>query len=344
MARELPGPNLASIAEAAGVSVPTVSKVVNGRGGVSDETRERIQSLITEAGYRSPRTRRLRTGNRTMVDLVIGEVRNGYSVGVLNGILEHAREVDTDVVISSVNPGSMHLTDADEWADRMVDSGRQGLIAVTSDLSSAQHAAFASRGLPVVVIDPLNTPAADLPSVGSTNWAGGRAATEHLLSLGHRRIAYLGGPASAECNQARMHGYLAALMAAGIPMRADYLYDAPGFTPAGGLANARTVLDLEDPPTAIFAASDTIALGVLDEARRRGLEVPRDLSIVGFDGTPLAEQTLPHLTSVAQPLHDIGRTALRTLLQLIAGGSADVPRMELATELVVRDSTAPPRA
>ena len=337
------GPNLASIAEAAGVSVPTVSKVINGREGVSEETRERVQRLISDAGYRSPQGRRLRATGRTMIDLVIGEIDTGYSVGVLNGILKYAQQADIDVVITSVEPSQLYLADADEWADRMAASGRQGLLAVTSHLTAEQHAVFTARGLPVVVIDPLNTPSPDLPSVGATNWAGGRAAAEHLISLGHTRIAYLGGPAAAECNQARLHGYLAALMSAGIETRPEYIFDGSAFNHQSGLAAAQIVLALPEPPTAIFAGSDSIALGVLEEAHRRGLDIPRDLSIVGFDGTPLVEHTLPPLTSVAQPLQDMGAIALRTLVQLTAGQRPPSPHVELATELVVRGSTARPR-
>ncbi|MGN8025309.1 LacI family DNA-binding transcriptional regulator [Microbacterium sp. 22242] len=335
--------NLASIAKVAGVSVPTVSKVINGREGVSAETRARVQQLIDDAGYRSPKARRNRAMSRAMVDLVIGEVRDAYSMGVFNGILDAAREIGVDVVVSSVEPGRFHLANADEWAERMVDSGRRGLIAVTSRLTPEQHAAFTLRGLPVVVVDPLNAGEPDLPSVGATNWAGGRAATEHLIALGHRRIAFLGGPPEAESNQARMHGYLAALMAAGITMRPEYLPAGSAYNRRTGLAGAKAVLSLAEPPTAIFAASDTIALGVLEEASRRGLDVPGDLSLVGFDSTPLAEHTLPPLTSVAQPLHDIGRTALRMLLQIVAGERLEASRVELATELVVRGSSAPPR-
>ncbi|WP_230206496.1 LacI family DNA-binding transcriptional regulator [Microbacterium gorillae] len=343
MATDRSGANLATIAAAAGVSVPTVSKVINNRAGVSAGTRERIQQLIAEAGYHSPQGRRVRTSGRTMIDLVIGEVKHGYAIGVLNGILAYAHGSDIDVVVSSIEPAKFHLTDADDWADRMADSGRQGLLAVTSQLTPSQHAAFTARGLPVVVIDPLNTPPADLTSVGATNWAGGRAATEHLIGLGHRRIAYLGGHERAECNQARLHGYLAALMSAEIPSTADYIRSGSNFDRTTGLAGARAVLDLPEPPTAIFAASDTIAIGVLEEARARGIRVPEDLSIVGFDGTSVAEQSLPPLTSVAQPLQDIGAMALRTLLHLIDGQRPPSPRVELATELVVRGSTAPPQ-
>lgn len=335
-------PNLASIAEAAGVSVPTVSKVINGRQGMSAATRERVQKVIDDSGYRPPSARHARAGGPILIDLVIGEIHNGYSMGVLAGILTHAQESNVDVVVSSIDPREMHLANAEDWARRMTESRRRGVIAVTSHLTRRQHAAFSAHHLPVVVIDPLNTPDADLPSVGSTNWAGGKAATEHLIALGHERIAFLGGPRRAECNQARLHGYLASLGAHEIAVRPEYILDGTAFDRDTGVRGAQALLSLPEPPSAVFAASDSIALGVFEEARRRTLEIPADLSVVGFDGTPLGEQTLPALTSVAQPLDEIGRTALRTLLQLIANERPEALRVELATELVVRSSTGPP--
>ncbi|AWB86549.1 LacI family DNA-binding transcriptional regulator [Mycetocola zhujimingii] len=333
-------PVLATVAELAGVSAPTVSKVINGRDDVAEATRVRVQAALDQVGYRSPSQRRIRSTGPAMVDLVIGVHDGAYSMEVLRGILDYAVTVDVDVVVSSHTPNKLSRVDHEEWAQRMKESGRTGIIFVTSQVSSDQVRAFSQRGIAVVVIDPLNPPPpGGYASVGATNWAGGKAATEHLLSLGHERVAFLGGPVAAECSIARLHGYLAALMSRGIASRADYVFDG-GFNRETGVAATRAVLDLAEPPTAIFAASDTIALGVLEVARERGLRVPDDLSLVGFDSTPLAEQTLPRLTSVAQPLQEMGRAALRGVLRLARGEQLDSAHTELATELVVRDSTA----
>ena len=179
-----------------------------------------------------------------------------------------------------------------------------------------------------------------MTSVGSTNFAGGLAATQHLLSLGHRRIAYIGGPAAAACNQARLHGYRAAMEAEGVPVLPDYVQTGH-FRYKYGLVAAATLLDLPEAPTAIFAGSDETALGVMEAARGRGLLIPEDLSIVGFDDTQLAPRASPPLTTVRQPLREMGRVALHTALRLAAGEKIDSHHVELATELVVRDSTAP---
>lgn len=335
-------PVLATVAALAGVSAPTVSKVINGRDDVADSTRLRVQAALDELGYRSPMQRRTRSTGPAMIDLVIGVHDGAYSMEILRGILDFAVDVDVDVVVSSYTPDKLSRVDHDEWAERMKESGRSGIIFVTSEITIDQLNAFHRREIAVLVIDPLNPPPpGGYASVGATNWAGGKAATEHLLDLGHERIAFLGGPAAAECSVARLHGYLAALMGRGVTTRQDYIL-AGAFNQKSGAEASREVLALDEPPTAIFAASDTIALGVLEVARNRGLRVPDDLSVVGFDGTPLTEQTLPRLTSVAQPLQEMGRAALRGVLRLSRGEQLDSSHTELATELVVRESTAPP--
>ncbi|MEV8181074.1 LacI family DNA-binding transcriptional regulator [Specibacter sp. NPDC078692] len=335
-------PVLATVAALAGVSAPTVSKVINGRDDVADATRIRVQAALAELGYESPMQRRARSAGPAMVDLVIDGLNTPYSMELVTGILDCAALEDVDVVVSNVTPAKLHRANHEEWAQRMVESGRKGLILVTSEMTAALLESFQQRNIPVVVIDPLNLPRQGYSSVGATNWAGGKEATEHLISLGHTKIAYLGGPNAAECSVARLHGYLAALMGHGISSRPEYIL-AGAFNAPFGVSGTRQLLALADPPTAIFAASDSVALGVLEVARRLGLRVPDDLSLVGFDGTPLTEQTLPRLTSVAQPLQEMGRAALRAVLRLAKGEALDSAHMELATELVIRDSTAPPR-
>ncbi|GHF84259.1 LacI family transcriptional regulator [Amycolatopsis bartoniae] len=332
---------LAMVADAAGVSLPTASKVLNGRGDVSDATRAKVEEALRQFGYVPQTGRRLPVPTR-VVDLVFDDLRSPYALEILRGITEAGAETGVDVVVGRVPApdGSGPLTPEDSWAQRLKSSGREGLIVVTSVLSLAQVEGFAKAGLPLVVIDPLNMPRVEVTSVGATNWSGGMAAAEHLLSLGHRRIAFAGGTQTASCNQARLHGYRAALESAGVGtdpdlvLHGDFQYDA-------GLEMGTRLLSLAEPPTAVFAASDATALGVLEAARRRGLRVPEDLSVVGFDDTVLAELATPGLTTVRQPLQDMGRVALRTLLRLIAGETLDSHHVELATNLVVRGSTAP---
>jgi LacI family transcriptional regulator len=218
-------------------------------------------------------------------------------------------------------------------------AGRRALIAVTSELTAGHIKALDKAKVPLVLIDPLNQPRALVVSVGSTNFAGGIAATQHLLDLGHAQIGYVGAHLPAACSQARLHGYRAAMEGAGLSVPTGYI--SPGrFVYEDGLAGGAALLDLPEPPTAIISGSDEMALGVIEAARIRGLRVPQDLSVVGFDDTQLARMASPPLTTVRQPLWEMGGVALRTALRLAAGESIESHHVELATQLVVRGSTA----
>lgn len=335
-------PTLATVARQAGVSAPTVSKVINGREDVAPETRARILAALEQSGYQSPLQRRSAADGGTVVEVVIDVLDSAYMIEVLNGVLQFAAGADVEILLSVTGPGTSSLRSPERRAQRMLDEGRAGMIVVTSAFSEAQLHAFRRRQIPVVVIDPLNPPSADVVSVGATNWAGGKAATEHLLGLGHRRIAYIGGIPGAECNQARLHGYMAALMAQGVPVEPQYIVSGGKFRRDSGITGLRTLLELDQRPTAIFAGSDSIALGVLSEAGRHGIRVPEDISLIGFDGTNQGAESVPSLSSVAQPLEEMGRAALRTLLRQSRGEVLDSHRVELATQVIVRDSTAPP--
>ena len=179
-----------------------------------------------------------------------------------------------------------------------------------------------------------------MTSVGATNFAGGLAATEHLLSLGHRLIAFMGTSTTFAYNQARMHGYRAALEGAGVDVPERYIRSGSSGHQAG-MAGGTALLDLPQRPTAIVAATDEVAAGVVEAARLMALRVPDNLSVVGFDDTEFARLLSPPLTTVRQPLREMGRVALRTALRLAAGEQLDSHHVELATELVVRSSTAP---
>ncbi|WP_424533364.1 LacI family DNA-binding transcriptional regulator [Sphaerisporangium viridialbum] len=328
---------LATVAASAGVSVATVSKVLNGRSDVAPATRSLVQSLLEQHDYVALPQRRGETAVLDTIEVEFDTDLNAYSTEIVQGAVEAGAELDVAIVVSI-------RTNADRagtWARDLAATGRRALIAVTSELTTGQLAALSRAQLPLVVIDPLNLPQTEVTSVGSTNFAGGLAATQHLLGLGHRRIAYLGGPATAACNQARLHGYRAAMEAAGAPVPPSYVRTRH-FHYQDGVAGGAALFDLIEPPTAIFAGCDEIALGVLEAARARGLRVPEDLSIVGFDDTQIARMGSPPLTTVRQPLRKMGGVAVRTALRLAAGERVDSHHVELATELVVRGSTASP--
>ncbi|MER6826224.1 substrate-binding domain-containing protein [Streptosporangium sp. NPDC000563] len=330
---------LATVAASAGVSVATVSKVLNGRGDVSPVTRSLVESLLEEHDYVSLSQRR--RGDAAVpatLEVELNADLNPYSTEIVQGAVR--AEADAAIVVSI-------RTNADRagtWARGLAAAGRRAVIAITSELTAEQLGALSRARLPLVVIDPLNMPQTrGVVSVGSTNFAGGLVATQHLLALGHRRIAYLGGPATAACNQARLHGYRAAMEAAGAPVPPSHVREGP-FHYQEGVRGGAALFDLPEAPTAIFTGCDEIALGVLEAARARGVRVPEDLSIVGFDDTQVAKMASPPLTTVRQPLREMGGVAVRTALRLAAGERVDSHHVELATELVVRGSTTAPGA
>ena len=331
---------LATVASSAGVSVATVSKVLNGRSDVSESTRARVQEVLRQHDYVGRRPEQV---ERPTVELFFQGVVNSYSIEVIQGVLEAGTTTDVDVVLSSRPPRGQSRTAgrAALWIRELTATGRRAAIGITSELTAADLAALSRARLPLVVVDPINIAQPEVTSVGSTNFAGGMAATQHLLSLGHRKIAYLGGPPTSGCNQARMNGYRGAMEAAGLDVPKDYVWMRE-FLYDDGLAGGAVLLDLPEPPTAIFAGSDEVALGVMEAARSRGLRVPEDLSVVGFDDTQVARLASPQLTTIRQPMREMGIVALRTALQLAAGEKVDSHHVELATRLIVRDSTAAP--
>jgi LacI family transcriptional regulator len=326
-APELGRPTLASIAAAAGVSLPTVSKVLNGKQDVSPTTRAHVLHLLEEHNY-VPVARKPPTD--LLVDVVFTALDSPWAVEILRGVTESGLEV----VVSSQSGSADH-----DWVQGLISGGRRGALVVTSRLTAADQRRLGRSKLPVVVIDPVDMPGQDVPSVGATNWAGGLSATEHLVELGHRRIAVIGGPQDFLCSRARIDGYRAGLERAGIPVDPQLVRHG-NFHHEGGYDQARALLELPDPPTAIFAGSDEQAFGAMEAARQAGLSVPADLSVVGFDDLPMARWSSPPLTTVRQPLADMGRMAGRMLLELISGQELASQRVELATSLVPRASTA----
>jgi len=329
---------LAAIAAEAGVSLPTVSKVVNGRPDVAPSTRARVEQLLDQHQYaRSGMRRHRRSG---LFDVVFNGLDSPWAVEILRGVEEWGAQHETAVAVSSVRHGDARPA---SWTSALASHDTDGVILVTSKLTDTQLGQLRSAGIPLVVIDPANTPPPEIPSVGATNWAGGLAATEHLLSLGHQRIAAITGPIDYLCSLARVDGYRSALERAGIRFDPG-LVRYGDFQHEGGFARAVELLALPQPPTAIFAGSDQQAFGVYEAARQRGLRIPEDLSVVGFDELPVARWASPPLTTVRQPLAEMGSAAAQMLGELIDDRPLRSSRVELSTELIVRESTAPPKA
>jgi LacI family transcriptional regulator len=318
------------------VSLPTVSKVLNGRPDVSPETRARVTRLLDEHNYARGGVRRHRRSG--LVDLVFNGLDSPWAVEILRGVEEWGDQHETGVAVSSVRHGSARPA---SWTSTITSHDTDGVILVTSPLTAAQLRQLRGAGIPLVVIDPANTPPPDLPSVGATNWAGGLAATEHLLVKGHRRIGMISGPIDYLCSRARLDGYRSALDRAGIRYNPGLVREGD-FHHEGGFAGGTELLALPHPPTAIFAGCDQQAFGVYEAARQRGLRIPQDLSIIGFDDLRVARWASPPLTTVRQPLAEMGRAAAQMLGDLVNGVPLRTSRIELSTELIVRESTVAP--
>ena len=322
------------IARATGVSSPTVSRVLNGKAGVSASTRERVEAALRESGYRRQEGRQ----SLAIVELMFHALESPWALEIICGVERVAREHELAVVLTEMQG---RFTPGRAWTEQVLERRPTGVVAVFSELTVQQQSQLATRGIPLVVVDPTGEPLHETPSVGATNWSGGVAATRHLLDLGHRRIAMISGPTQWPCCRARLDGYNAAMASAGITVE-------PALTPVeilyveGGLRAGTSLLRLPDPPTAIFTANDLQAIGVFEAARRAGMRIPQELSVVGFDDLPYAQWSGPPMTTVRQPLADMGATAARLLVALSRGEQPDQLRIELSTTLIVRESTAPP--
>jgi DNA-binding LacI/PurR family transcriptional regulator len=320
------------IAETAGVSVPTVSKVINGRAGVSADTRARVEALISEYGYQKSSS----PSRSSMVDLVFDELEGMWGVEIIRGVQRAARKHRVGVVLSEFGPQGNAIR---YWIDDALDR-RPACVVTVAQLSQEERDRLQARGIPFVVFDPTVELPDGVPFVGATNWAGGRSATRHLTALGHRRIAMIGGPDHVLCCRARLDGYRSAMEASDLPT----LMVRTDLTQAAGHAAARELLGRPDRPTAIFAGNDLQALGVYQAAREAGLRIPDDLSVVGFDDLPVAALVDPPMTTVHQPLVEMAFAATELALAIGRGETPPQVGLELATTLTVRRSTAPPAA
>jgi LacI family xylobiose transport system transcriptional regulator len=328
---------LAEIAREAGVSAPTVSKVLNGRADVAPATRTRVEELLRAHGYRR---RRAEASRSPLIDLVFHELESAWAMEVIRGVENVARDAGLSVVLSE---SAGRLTPGRTWADQVAARRPHGVVLVLSGLDESQRALLTSRSIPFVVMDPAGDPGPDVPSIGATNWQGGLAATRHLVELGHTRIGAISGPSRMMCSRARVDGYRAALETAGLPVDPSLIVGGD-FHHDAGYRLGLELLGRADRPTAVFAGNDLQALGLYEAARELGLRIPEDLSVVGFDDLPMSGWVSPPLTTIIQPLAQMAAMATRTVLALLDGRTdTSSNRVELTTSLVVRASTAPPR-
>ncbi|GIJ79789.1 LacI family transcriptional regulator [Micromonospora phaseoli] len=328
---------IATIAREVGVSSATVSKVLNGRSDVAAGTRARVEASLERNRYRR---RARRSSGAGQVDLMFHEFGSDWALEIIRGVEAVCTPREVNVVLSQLGGGRRP---PQSWVDSVIARRPLGVLLVMCNLTDQQRQQLRRQSIPVVVIDTDSASVASVPAVGSNNWNGGLLATRHLLELGHRRIAMISGPRDVLCARARTAGFRCAHEELGVPIDAELIRHG-NFHVDAGYTHGIELLSRPDRPTAIFAGSDLQALGVLRAARQLGLDVPDDLSVVGYDNLPVSAWIGPALTTVNQPLRDMAGTATRMLLDLARGNALPTSRIDLVAELVIRESTAsPPR-
>lgn len=327
---------LSEVASLADVSISTVSKVLNGRAGVSRETRARIEELLQSNKYSS---RVSKDSRAALIEVLCYEIESPFASEILASVERTAREHHIGMVLAGAT--ERHLPEPD-WIDAVLRRAPIGVILVAGALPAADKQRLVSRNIPLVMVDPAGALEPDVPSIGSADWNGGYLATRHLIDLGHRQIGIITGPSTMLAATARLSGYRAALDAAQLPVDPDLV--RPGeFHHRDGVEEGRRLLSRRDRPTAIFASSDLVALGVYEAARSLGLTIPGDLSVVGYDDLRIAQWAGPPLTTIHVPLVAMAEQAVRLVLRLRNEPDLAFSRIDLDTSLVVRESTAAPR-
>ena len=327
---------IATIADEVGVSVTTVSKVLNGRADVAPETRARVEASLHRHQYRR-RGRRQSTGTN-QIDLVFHEYGSVWAMEIIRG-------VDIVAAAANISVGLSHLDGrhrpSQKWLDGTLARRPLGVLFVLCNVTESQRRQLERQRIPLAVVDNDSATSASVPTVGANNWNGGHLATRHLIELGHRRIAVTSGPQDVLCSRARVAGFRFAHDEAGLPVDAE-LVRFGSFCVESGYEHGMRLLCRPERPTAIFAGSDMQAMGVFRAARQLGLDIPGDLSVIGYDNLPVSAWVDPALTTINQPLHEMAGTATRMLLDLARGVDLATSRIDFVTELVVRESTAPP--
>ncbi|MEV4754204.1 LacI family DNA-binding transcriptional regulator [Micromonospora sp. NPDC049559] len=338
--RPVAGPGsatIATIADEVGVSTATVSKVLNGRSDVAPETRARVEASLERHRYR--RRPRRQPADLAQIDVVFHEFDSAWAMEIIRGVEAVTAPAKVDVILSQL--GGAHRPPP-QWLEGVLLRRPLGVLLVLCNLTEPQRQQLRRRSIPFVVVDTDSATSAAVPTVGSNNWNGGLMATRHLLELGHRRIAIISGPEDVLCSRARAAGFRFAHDEAGVPVDPELVRYGSFYLDAG-YQHGLELLARPDRPTAIFAGSDLQAMGVLRAARQLGLDVPGDLSVIGYDNLPMTAWIGPALTTVNQPLRDMAGTATQMLLDLAQGNDLATSRIDFVTELVVRESTAPPR-
>jgi len=320
------------VAAAARVSVSTVSRVLNDKDDVSEETQAKVRQVIEGLSYTSSLAARSMRSRRTnVIGVVVPDLQTSFSIQVVKGVNQAIEDFAYDLIIYTSGTAWDGTRAARERHHVALLNGSlaDGVIIVTpttTDFSTAH---------PVVIVDPHQD--SDIPAVISTNRDGAMEAVSYLLSLGHRCIGFISGRMDLQSGLRRFQGYQDCLAQAGIPFDPDLVQPGDFLGPLS-LTSAQKLLSLPHPPTAIFAANDISAIAVIEAAQAAGLCVPEDLSVIGFDNIPEAAQVMPRLTTIDQSIELMGYTAAEMLIELLQGKLLASNLRKIVTRLVVRES------
>jgi LacI family transcriptional regulator len=326
---------IADVAQAAGVSVSTVSRVINGKGDVSPRAREAVLQAMADTSYTaSPVARSLVGGKTRLIGLHGRQLTDDYAAAVVRGVLDVAEASGYGVLLFAGGSGGQHGTAP------LLRTLPDGVLVVSPTVGAEFDPDPCDGGQPVVFVERRDRDR-EWAGVTATNREGTAELTSYLLGLGHRRIGFITGRIYLSSARERLESFQATLAAAGVPLDPS-LIEEGHYNQESGFAAARRLLDRPDRPTAIMASNDQEAFGVLNAAREAGLRVPDDLSVVGFDDVPMAELVHPSLTTVRQPLYEIGRSAADMLIHWVEGLPPEPRRIVLPTQLMIRSSCAAP--
>lgn len=322
------------VAAEAGVSYGTVSRVINNHPHVKAGTRDRVLQVMQQLGFVVNRqARSLAGGKSNIIGMLVPDLGTSYIGEIIRGIDAELAVAAYDLMLYTT-----HRTAAKEvnYVANLAQGVVDGLLLVLPRNPADYIDILTGRKFPFVLIDHHGA-GQDCPAVGATNWQGAYQATEYLIGLGHRRIGFITGHMDLGAAVDRLEGYKAALRTHHLFYEAELVYKG-NFSQPEGYTGALSLLDLPTPPTAIFASNDVMAMGVMDAVRSRSLRIPEDVSIIGFDDIPQATFVRPALTTVRQPLEQMGRVATQMLLDMFQEPEKRFNRIELPTELVIRSS------
>ncbi len=329
------GVTIKDVARASGVSSATVSRVLSGYEFVRETTRNRVMEAVEGLGYvANLQARSLAGGHSQIIGVLVPNLDNGYVGTIMQGIDRELARVNYDVVLytSHRHPGKESF-----YVDAIANGLTEGLLLVAPLVPTIYLDGLHERQFPYVLIDQADA-TENSSVVEATNWQGAYEATRYLSQLGHTRIAFLTGSLAVRSAIDRLQGYKAALVDCDLPFREELIIEGDFQQQTGFAITKRLFQSVKSPPTAIFASNDLSAFGAMDAARECGLRVPDDVSVIGFDDVPQASFVYPKLTTVRQPLEQMGQVAVKMLLEQIEDQSRPPQRVALATQLVIRDS------